>query len=278
MQLISPRTIILRFFQFVPKRILFLLTSLTFFSIGFFLILVKGEGTTITYNLLVSLLPLFMLLLSLSFGIRKQNLFKIVLMPSLLVISSYLLLSFFPNLNTFFKFSFIVFTSLVLYFMLLSLNVFLVVEEKGSTIPLIRPARTTFLLLEIYTFFLFVTSLYKVLLPDPLTEATFLFQFTLVFLITYFFAQAYWWSQNLESDISSFVGNESLTVAFFVLVIAISLSFFSTESFFRALSLVATYYVSINFIESVVTHKFIKSQYWEYFLITLLIILFLILE
>ena len=220
------------FYSLVSKRILFLFSSLTFFAIGFLFILLKGEGASLRYTLFLSLIPILTLFISLGFGISKQNLFKVLLMPILMLISSYLLLSFFPNLNTLFKLSFIIFTSLVLYFTLLSLNVFLVVEERGSTIPLIRPAKTTFLLLEIYTLFLFITSLYKILLPDPFTEITFLLQIILVFVVVYFFAQAYWWSQNLENDISSFVGNESLTIGFFVSVIAISLSFFFYREFF----------------------------------------------
>jgi len=262
----------------VPKRFKFGLSTFLYLSSGLFYILVYAPNISFKVSTLFAVISCILFIYPLIFGlVRGYDFSKILPVPIIFIFSSFFILNYFPNLNTYFKISFLLFSSLIYYFLLLSLNVFLVVQEKGSKIPLLRPAKTTFLLVEVISIFLFTTNVYKFILPDPFTEVTFILQIFLCFLVSYFFATQYWWSQDLEQDITNFVGNESITIAFCVSVIAASMSFFSTESFFRGLAISSVYYISISFFQSIVTHKFVKSQFIEYIFISFVVLFFLLL-
>lgn|SRR3989344_1543104 len=260
----------------IPKRVKFLVSALSHFVFLSVFILFWGEGGNFKTAGVLCLFSSLLFVYPILFGLKIGSFIRSLSVPLIFIFSSFYVLNYFPNLNVFFKLAFGVFSSFVYYFLLLSYNVFFVVEEKGSSIPLLRPARTAFLLIEIVALFLFLTSLYKFVLPEPLTEGTFLFQAVIIGFVTYYFVEQYWFSQNLEQEVISFVGNESLTISFMITISAISLSFFSTESFFRALALSTVFYVSITFFQSVVTHKLNRLQYIEYIVIFLIVICFLL--
>jgi|GEM_PF-2872728 len=258
--------------NFIPKRYFFVASTVVFTTFGVIFGIVLNEYNDLRLALVfsaISILFLIMSLLSASRGLLA--LLKVIVVPGVYILATFLLLDYFPNLNTIFKLTFLLASGLVYYFLLLSINIFLVVHEKGSVIPLVRPAKTTFLLIEVVTLFLFFTAVYKFLLPDPFTETTLIFQTIIIAVTSYLFIEQYWWSQGLENEITSFVGNESLVVAFLCAMFSISLSFYGTEAFFRSLALTACFFVSIDFFESIVTHRFNKKQFIEYFLISIVV-------
>lgn len=259
------------------KRVVFMSACVIYFLSSTFFILNYGEGENALGAFGFSILNTFIYYLCLLPSTAKPvKLLRQMIVPASYIMASFLLLNFFPNLVTVFKLAFILCSVLIYYFLLLSFNVFFVVEEKGSVIPLLRPARTTFLLIQIVAAFFFFTAIYKIVLFDPFTEVTFLFQTFIVTVTSLFFAKSYWWSQNLEDEITSFVGNESLVIAFITGFTSIALSFYPTESFFRSLGISVVYYISINFFQSVVTHRFSNRLLFEYFVIGILALFFIL--
>lgn len=188
------------------------------------------------------------------------------------ILSTLLILSYFPNLVLFFREGYIVFATVIFYFLLLSSNIFLVVSERGSVIPLLRPAKVTFLQLQIIIAFLLFTSIFKGNLIGPYVEATFLVQTAVIFTVCYAFSWVYWWSQQMEKEISSFTGNESLIIAFTVSFFSLSISFFEMETYFRSLLITAAFYICINFFQSVVNHKYSNKNLLEYALVGILVL------
>lgn len=262
-------------YSLISKRVKFgFITGINAILLAIY-VLFFSDGFNLLIAFIFSLVSIFLFGLVLVFGITRHNFAKSLPVPTIFIFSSFVVLHFFPNLNIYFKLAFAMFSASVYYFLLLSLNVFYVVEEKGSSIPLLRPAKTTFLLIEVTSLFLYFTVLYKFILPDPFTEVTFIVQSGIVLAVSFLFAMEYWWSQNMEQEITSFVGNESLTIAFIVCAVSLSLSFMSTEAFFRAMALIVTYYVCLSFFQSVVTHKLQKGQYLEYVFLALIVVLFL---
>lgn len=266
-----------------PKRYKFLAVSAAFFVLLVSFVItysdydVVQEGI-VTELLLFSLISLVLFIYPIVRQVRLDNLSRFTPVPLGYIFSSFLLLAYFPNLNILFKLSFALFSTFVFYYLVLATNIFLVVEEKGRTIPLVRAAKTVFLFIEIITLFFVYTTIYKTLLPGGLLEFSFLVQAFVVFIVSYLFAVQYWWSQNLEKEITSFVGNESLVIALLGAILAVSTSFFPLESFFKALVLSTFYYVSITFFQAVIMHKLEKSIYTEFLLITLVIICFVLIS
>lgn len=266
-----------------PKRYKFLAVSAAFFVLLVSFVItysdydVVQEGI-VTELLLFSLISLVLFIYPIVRQVRLDNLSRFTPVPLGYIFSSFLLLAYFPNLNILFKLSFALFSTFVFYYLVLATNIFLVVEEKGRTIPLVRAAKTVFLFIEIITLFFVYTTIYKTLLPGGLLEFSFLVQAFVVFIVSYLFAVQYWWSQNLEKEITSFVGNESLVIALLGSILAVSTSFFPLESFFKALVLSTFYYVSITFFQAVIMHKLEKSIYTEFLLITLVIICFVLIS
>lgn len=266
-----------------PKRYKFLAVSAAFFVLLVSFVItysdydVVQEGI-VTELLLFSLISLVLFIYPIVRQVRLDNLSRFTPVPLGYIFSSFLLLAYFPNLNILFKLSFALFSTFVFYYLVLATNIFLVVEEKGRTIPLVRAAKTVFLFIEIITLFFVYTTIYKTLLPGGLLEFSFLVQAFVVFIVSYLFAVQYWWSQNLEKEITSFVGNESLVIALLGGILAVSTSFFPLESFFKALVLSTFYYVSITFFQAVIMHKLEKSIYTEFLLITLVIICFVLIS
>lgn len=272
---------VILFDQSINKRYKFLFSTFIFLILQLVFILFYSDFDAIKQGISGVLILFFIIsvtvfLYPIVFQLTLSNLPKISFVPFGYVISSFLLLTFFPNLNILFKFSFSVFSALVFYYLVLATNIFLVVEEKGRTIPLVRPARTVFLFIEIVTIFFVLTATFKNLLPSGIVEFTFIAQAFVVFIISYFFALQYWWSQNLEQELNSLVGNESFVVAIIMSITALSLSFFALESFFKALALTTVYYVCISFFEAVVLHKLNKSLYTEFSFIFLAVFIFML--
>lgn len=284
--MLTPVTIIKSLLEFevvFPKRYKFLAVSSGFFILLVFFIISYSDYDIVREGIvaeltLYSLFSLILFIYPIVRQVRVNNLIRFTPVPVGYLFSSYLLLAYFPNLNIFFKFSFALFSAFVFYYLVLATNIFLVVEEKGRTIPLVRAAKTVFLFIEVITLFFVFTTIYKTLLPGALMEITFMWQSFMIFILVYLFAGQYWWSQNLEKEITSFVGNESLVIALLGSVLSLSLSFFPLESFFKALILATFYYVSVTFFQAVIMHRLEKSIYTEFLLITLVIISFVLIS
>ena len=269
--------------QSIEKRYKFLFVTGIFLALQTIFILFYSDYDLIQKGIVSQLIIFFtvsiiVFLYPIVYRITLSNLPKIISVPFGYVISSFLLLRFFPNLNILFKLSFSIFSTFIFYYLVLATNVFLVVEERGRNIPLVRPAKTVFLFIEIITLFFVLTNTFKMILPGAFLELSFIFHMFVVFISTYFFALQYWWSQNLEQELNSLVGNESFVIALVMGISALTISFFPLESFFKALALTTVYYIFISFFQAVALHRVYKGLYIEFLSIILAVVAFLLIS
>ncbi|MBP7859941.1 hypothetical protein KA001_03225 [Patescibacteria group bacterium] len=262
-----------RLFQLSKKLYFYLFSLYYFILLNIFIFFVPQNAYTaiiaLGFTLLVVLPYLFVL-----FSISSSKTFlKPLPVISAHVLSSFLILTYFPNLVVFFKEGYIIFSTIIFYFLSLSFNIFFVVSQKGSSIPLLRPAKVTFLQLQIIIAFLLFTAIFKTSLHSSVVEFTFLIQSIVIFAVCFTFSSVYWWSQQMEKEITSFIGNESLIIAFLVSAFAVSISFFEMESFFRALLITAVFYICINYFQSIVSHKFTNKSLIEYAVVAAIVLL-----
>lgn len=252
-------------FSKLSKKVYFYFFSLFyFFLLNIFSLFVPQNVFTPLVALAFSLIVLFPFLIFLYFIANYKNFIKPTPVIFAHVLSSFLILTYFPNLIVIFKEGYIIFSTLIFYFLSLSFNVFFVVNQRGSTIPLLRPAKVTFLQLQIIIAFLLFTTIFKTNLQSSIVEFTFIFQSAVIFIVCFTFSSVYWWSQQMEKEITSFVGNESLIIAFLVSAFSISISFFEMESFFRALLITAVFYICITYFQNIVTHRYTNKSLIEY--------------
>ena len=144
-----------RYYNFVPKRLKFFAATFINYALINAYIYFWGTAGSFKIGFIFGCISVFLYIFSVLFGLTRSNFFKSISVPAVFIVSTFLILNYFPNLNLYFKLTFGLFSGLLYYFLLLSINVFFVVEEKGSSIPLLRPAKTTFLMIEVVKLFLF---------------------------------------------------------------------------------------------------------------------------
>lgn len=247
----------------VSKRTLYLVTSLLL-GLGLY------GSSSYLQNPRV-LLPVAIILGSLAWGASWwlfRDLTKTVL-PTGLFFGGLLVLTFFPHFSHLFRFLFVMIWAGSFDSCLLSENVFLVAQERGVAIPLVRPAQTFSLLLTLLTTFLLLTGIYKA----PLN---FFLQALLSFIVVFFLA----W-QNLVGQWLTFepgppaggfggqaVGKKAaiaaLGAALVVAELALGLSFWPQKSFFRALALTTAFYVILGTYLHLVNHTLNRRILGEY--------------
>jgi len=171
----------------------------------------------------------------------------------LLVISSFFFSYFYQNLNIKFILFLSVFSGALNYIMLLASNVFVVSVEKGSDIPLTAPARTFMLLLCQHIIFISSVIIFKVPVP-------FYVQLPVFFITIFILAKS---NFSLQKINQRFLW-ESFFVAMFLSQAYFCLAFVRTEDIFRALVLVAGFYVCTNAFETLANFSFRKKQVLEY--------------
>lgn len=193
-----------------------------------------------------------------------RDLTKTVL-PTGLFFGGLLILTFFPHFSHLFRLLFVMIWAGSFDSCLLSENVFLVAQERGVAIPLVRPAQTFSLLLTLLTTFLLLTGVYKA----PLN---FFLQALLCFLVVFFLAWQNLVGQWLTFE-PGFIGGQTvrrkaamaaLGAGLVVAELALGLSFWPQKSFFRALALTTAFYVVLGTYLHLVNHTLNRRILGEY--------------
>ena len=203
-------------------------------------------------------------ILVLWFAKRLKSFFISLIMPFFLLLALFFISYFFQSLSLSFNVLFSVVATIIYYFTLLSINVFLVAEDRQNGIPLLRPAGTYAFLIVQFALFLLVALLYKI--PVPILGAT-----PMAFFIVYFLGLSYFWSQG---EIALGRGL-AITVAILSSQFFYALSFFPMEDLFRSLIVNAGFYVLVNTLYSLEKNTFRTKQIVEYTTIFAGIILFI---
>ena len=210
------------------------------------------------------LLFLSIITLALAFRVFGAKLiFLGVLTPLVYLVSTYFVFIKFPLINVSFKLVLCAVFSVFYYYLLLSVNAVLVSAMESKSFPLLRVGKTVIYITTLFAAFLAYTIIYKF-------EYIFIFYFLAVFAVTFLLSVEYFWSQRVgegDSKISKPSFFESLIISVFVSEVALALSFFPTESFFRALFASASFYALLGLSESIISHRINKRMYVEYALI-----------
>ncbi len=165
-------------------------------------------------------------------NIKINNLFFGAILPFQLLLGVMLFLNFFPNLSLVFKLFFVFGTSLLYYAISLVDNIFLVVEDREEQIPLYRAAITWGQILTIIVAIPLFSALFKF-------NINAFWQALMVALSAFLFSLYQFWGLRFDKDAKTPKVGEFLwlnvLVGFLVFAASISVSFFPTEAFLRAL-------------------------------------------
>jgi len=189
-----------------------------------------------------------------------------------LIIGVLISLFYFPNLGLPVKIVFILATFIGLYIVSLINNVFLVVEEKKDLIPLYRVAVTWSQIVFVTIAIPFFAGVFKI----PTNS---IFQNGIVAVSAFLFAVYTIWTLNFDPELKRVRGVEVLLwgalTAFFTFTAAVSVSFFPTESFLRALFVASVLMLGLSYLNNYLKNDITKKNLTEYFLITALFYLLL---
>lgn len=223
----------------------------------------------------ISVICLWLVVESYSVDVLKKNsetlLYKLYFLTLFYVLSVYFL-TFFPLLSLYAKVVYLVAVSGLFYALLLSINVFIVSEDRGGFIPLIQPARVAMSVFFVLIVFWGSTIIYKneLLINYPIinvlvakTMFFIVFFYSLFKSLLWYIAKPYDRGRTLEID----TGRVNAVVTFSVISLvqlSVLLLFFPFESYGRGLVLSVTAYVLINFAHSYIRHLFVGRSVFKY--------------
>lgn len=188
---------------------------------------------------------------------------KIVFL-SLLVFFAYYLLAFFPTLGYYIQAVYIVLTAVGLYMLLLSINVYVVSERRGDSIPLLQPAKVLAYLAFVVTVFLASTIIYKIewFTSYPLYNLLiklFLFGGFYTTLFKYsswvFISEGGVGGETFNSEDMQLLKRLQIFAVICLTQFSAVLMFFPFEAFSRAVILGGTVYYINTFIQNYLAHK-----------------------
>jgi len=200
---------------------------------------VLAIGGFVLINLIFTLISLWEDLSGLEF-------LTLLFLPVLFSFSMITTLWNFPNFSLFFRILFYGLYFVFYYTMLLSLNIFNVVEQKR--IPLLRAAYTSSFVITIFTSFPLFTFVYKGYYGLPL-------EIVLVLALTFILSFQSLWTVFLPGRNDLLAFKASLILTLVTVETALTFSFLPIESFFRSLLLSAFFYIFLGF-----THQFLKKN------------------
>lgn len=200
------------------------------------------------------------------------NTFVTGILPISLTLGFMLSLYYFPNLSTIFKLLSLAGFLFIYYLTLLVNNVFLVVESRGETIPLYRVASTWSKILIVAVAIPLLAGIFKINL-NSFVETL------LAGLVAVFFYVYLIWSLKHSHEVKKYkvgelIGNLTLAT-FFVLAANLSVSFFPTETFLRAMYVASIMIFSVSYIEGHLKNLINKKLISEHLLISFLFLILL---
>lgn len=251
------------------SRRISLIAASGFFFISLIFVAFLPLERSVFLLLFLSILTLFLTFRV--FGFKKMLLG--ILTPLVYLTSTYFVFIKFPLINLPFKLALAVVFSVFYYYLLLSVNAVLVSALENKFFPLLRVGKTLLYITTLFAAFLAYTIIYKF-------EYIFIFYFLSVFLVTFLLSIAYFWTQKVGAGeyVIKPAFFESLIISVLVSEVALALSFFPTESFFRALFASSSFYVLLGLSDSITTHRVNRRMYIEYILIFVAVFVILVIS
>lgn len=242
----------------LSRRISLITPSIVFFVSLIFVAFFPKERSIFSL-LLLSIISLGMAFRI--FGFKRLLLGSLT--PLVYLVSTYAVFIKFPLVTLPFKLILSAVFSVFYYYLLLSVNAILVSLLESKSFPLLRVGKTVIYITTLFAAFLSYTIIYKF-------EYIFIFYFFSVFVVTFLLSLEYFWSQKVGVEDTKAIKPaffESLIISVVTSEMALALSFFPAEAFFRALLASSTFYVLLGLSEGVMSHKINKRMYVEYALI-----------
>lgn len=203
----------------------------------------------------------------------KRGLVFSWLLPVHLAVGYYLTFFYFPNLGPLVKVLAYLSFCLMSYVLLLVNNIFVVIIEKGSLIPLYTAAVAWVQILIIVISIPYISGVYKI-------PINFLIQNGVVFISALMFNFYMIWVTYLDPDIkrTSLVerGYLAIVLAFIVFVFGLSVSFIPTESFLRALFVSTVIMFGLGYVQGHYKNRINLRLLLEYGIISLIFLILLI--
>jgi hypothetical protein len=206
---------------------------------------------------------------------KVANILITGILPASLTLGFMLSLIYFPNLSTVFKLLSLAGFSFIYYLTLLVNNVFLVVESREETIPLYRVASTWSKILIVAVAIPLLAGVFKINLNS--FSETILASLSALLFYTYLI-----WSLKHNHEVKKYRRGElfglfALTT-FFVMAANLSVSFFPTETFLRALYVSSIMIFSVSYIEghlkNVINRRLITEHLVISFIFLVLLFIF----
>jgi len=263
----------------ISKRRAYFIANTVVFLLFLLLYLFLRDSINYLFIYLFILFPSLMLIYvkKEAFNFKELGFLELFIIPLSYIFSVFHILYFFSNINLLLKGSFIFGSAIFYYYILLALNIFIVSDIKKIIMPLQRPAEIVTLLGIILSGFFFFTTANKLILPSPIEEFTLPFLVVLCSFFSYYVSKTYFWTQTLDNEKITFIGKESLMVSFLIGSMSFALFFFNIESFFKSLILTNILYVSLSYIENLLSNRLYQRTVIQYILTFIFIILFIFL-
>ncbi len=207
------------------------------------------------------------------FDFFKKTIISTITLPAVLTLGALLSLIYFPNLSWPTKTLAVLGVSLFMYVTSSTTNIFLVVFEKGTVIPLFRAASTWSQILIVVIAIPFFAGVFKLPLISPL-------QSLLVGISSVLFALYLTWVQNMDPDIPTINRGEVLLNASFVGFLAFSMSiataFIPAESFLRALLMSSMLMAGLGYLQAHYKNTITKKLILEFVVIAAIFLVFVL--
>jgi hypothetical protein len=232
------------------------------------------SGTTRNIDLAYLGLVILVLLVS-SYIVHRPNstplnILATGILPVFLTIGFILSYIYFPNLSNIFKILSLIVYGFILYICNLVNNVFLVVETRKETIPLYRVASTWSKIMIVVVAIPLLAGIFKINL-NSLVETGLACITSLMFYIYLM------WSLKYNHEVKKYKVGELISIfllgIFFVFTSNLSVSFFPTETFLRALFVSSVLIFGVSFIEAHLKNTINKKLIREHIVISLLFLI-----
>lgn len=252
-------------------------TKFLIFTIVYIFGVLSFQYSRIDKNLFIGVFTLIILvlnLLALYPGYRVKDLFHISFEPLVITISTLYGLTFFPNLNLFFKVLLVLVSGLMLYISTLTNNLTIAEKLEESSLPLFRVGLIWTQILLIIQSIPLVTVIYKL-------NLNFLFQSILI--LIYFLMASYSYLHTLlltkkEEEIKrSEIAALIIQMTFMPFVGSLAISFIPTESFLRATFITSIFMGMVGYVRNYLENSITKRLVIQYSLIFLFFLLAVIL-
>lgn len=258
----------------ISRKKRYLLQSVLFFVFGYFLF-TKFDFNIVFELILVALYVFVFVSIAHYPNVKLHNMIYGSILPLQLVVAGTLFFYFYPNLSHLFQVISLLGFSFLYYVVSLVDNIFFVVQDREEQIPLYRVASTW-------------GQILSVIIAIPLYAAVFKFntfffiQGLIVFISGVLFSFYQLWGLNFDKDMKRTKVGEAillnLLVGFIAFLSAVSVSFFPTESFLRALFVASTLMFGLNYAQSHlkndVNDKFLYQSLFISFVFLVILILF----